>query len=95
MTHRNSPLTPAGRLRLVQRVERDGRPIAHVAAEAGVARSTLTKWVYRYRDDGCLDTTHSGGGSHHSLDGGDDRLSPSGNCLTSDWIFLETCKPLW
>ncbi|MGP5388264.1 helix-turn-helix domain-containing protein, partial [Brachybacterium tyrofermentans] len=52
MTHRNSPLTPAGRLRLVQRVENDGRPIAHVAAEAGIARSTLTKWVHRYRDDG-------------------------------------------
>lgn len=52
MTHRNSPLTPAGRLRLVQRVEDDGRPIAHVAAEAGIARSTLTKWVHRYRDDG-------------------------------------------
>ena len=52
MTHRNSPLTPAGRLRLVRRVEDDGRPIAHVAAEAGVARSTLTKWVHRYRDDG-------------------------------------------
>lgn len=52
MTHRNSPLTPAGRLRLVQRVEDDGRPIAHVAAEAGVARSTLTKWVHRYREDG-------------------------------------------
>lgn len=30
----------------------DGRPIAHVAAEAGIARSTLTKWVHRYRDDG-------------------------------------------
>lgn len=52
MTHRDSPLTPAGRLRLVQRVEDDGRPIAHVAAEAGVARSTLTKWVHRYRADG-------------------------------------------
>ena len=52
MTHRNSPLTPAGRLRLVQRVEDDGRPIAHVAAGAGVARSTLTKWLHRYRDVG-------------------------------------------
>jgi len=52
MTHRNSPLTPAGRLRLVERVEDDGWPIAHVAAEAGVARSTLTKWVHRYRADG-------------------------------------------
>ncbi len=52
MTHRNSPLTPTGRLRLVQRVEDDGRSIVHVAAEVGVARSTLTKWVHRYRDDG-------------------------------------------
>ncbi|MGO1599079.1 helix-turn-helix domain-containing protein [Brachybacterium sp.] len=45
-------MTPAGRLRLVQRVEDDGRPIPHVAAEAGVARSTLAKRVHRYRDDG-------------------------------------------
>jgi transposase InsO family protein len=46
MTHANAPLTPAGRLRLVQRCEH--RPIAHVAAEAGVARQTVTKWVRRY-----------------------------------------------
>ena len=35
MTHANAPLTPAGRLRLVQRCEH--RPIAHVAAEAGLS----------------------------------------------------------
>lgn len=52
MPHANAPLTPAGRLRLVTRVSDDGRPIAHVAAEAGIARSTLTKWVSRYRTDG-------------------------------------------
>lgn len=52
MTHGYSPLTPAGRLRLVQRVVDDGRPIAHVAAEAGIARSTLTKWLHGYRADG-------------------------------------------
>ena len=46
MTHANAPLTPAGRLRLVQRCEH--RPIAHVAAEAGVARPTFTKWLRRY-----------------------------------------------
>src|SRR5699024_8674612 len=60
MTHRNSPLTPAGRLRLVQRVEDDGRPIAHVAAEAGVSRATLTKCAPRYLDNGaeaCEDRT--------------------------------------
>lgn len=52
MTHANAPLTPAGRIRLVDRVEADGRPISHVAAEAGIARSTLTKWVHRYRSEG-------------------------------------------
>jgi transposase len=49
--HGNAPLTPAGRLRLVHRVEA-GRPIAHVAAEAGIARQTLSKWVGRYRAAG-------------------------------------------
>ena len=50
MSHRNAPLTPAGRLRLVQRCQH--RPIAHVAAEAGVSRQCLSKWVRRYRRDG-------------------------------------------
>ena len=50
MSHRNAPLTPAGRLRLVQRCSY--RPIAHVAAEAGVSRQCLSKWVGRYRHDG-------------------------------------------
>jgi transposase len=46
MTHACAPLTPAGRLRMVQRCQ--SRPIAHVAAEAGVAPQTVTKWVRRY-----------------------------------------------
>ena len=37
MTHANAPLTQEGRQRLVTRVLAGGRPIAHVAAEAGVA----------------------------------------------------------
>nr|BFF07185.1 hypothetical protein GCM10023233_21540 [Brevibacterium otitidis] len=52
MTHVNAPLTPEGRQRLVTCVLTDGRPISHVAAEAGIARSTLTKWVARYREEG-------------------------------------------
>lgn len=51
-THANAPLTPEGRHRLITRVLAGGRPIAHIAAEAGIARSTLTKWVARYRADG-------------------------------------------
>ena len=46
MSHANAPLTPAGRLRLVQRCE--NRPLAHVAAEAGVSRGCLSKWKARY-----------------------------------------------
>ena len=54
MSHANAPLTPAGRLRLIERClgAHDGsgaRPIAHVAAEAGISRQCLSKWVNRYR----------------------------------------------
>ena len=51
MTHRNAVLTPQGRYRLVMRVQA-GRPIAHVAAEAGIARATLSKWLARYHQGG-------------------------------------------
>ena len=50
MTPRNAPLTPQGRLRLVLRCRH--RPIAHIAAEAGVSRQCLGKWVARYREHG-------------------------------------------
>jgi len=50
VSHANAPLTPAGRLRLIERC-RD-RPIAHVAAEAGVSRARLSKWKARYDADG-------------------------------------------
>lgn len=47
MTHKNAPLTPQGRRRLVERCRT--RPIAHVATEMGVSRATASKWVNRYR----------------------------------------------
>ena len=47
MSHANAPLTPAGRLRLIERCE--VRPLAHVAAEAGISRQRLTVWRQRYR----------------------------------------------
>lgn len=49
--HANAPLTPAGRRRLVQRIA-DGRPIAHVAAEAGLSRSCVAKWYARWLEHG-------------------------------------------
>jgi transposase-like protein len=51
MSHVDAPSTPGGRLRLITRVA-GGRPIAHVAAEAGVARQALSKWVQRYLEAG-------------------------------------------
>jgi len=50
--HADALLTVEGRRRLVARVLRDGRPQAHVAAEAGVARTTLRTWVSRFRVGG-------------------------------------------
>jgi transposase InsO family protein len=50
MSHANAPLTPAGRLRLVRRCA--DRPIAHVAAEAGVSRQCLSKWKARFEEFG-------------------------------------------
>lgn len=50
MSHANAPLTPEGRLRLVRRCEQ--RPLAHVAAEAGISRQCLSKWRARFDDLG-------------------------------------------
>jgi transposase len=45
VTHANAPLNVEGRRRLVERCR--SRPIAHVAAEAGVSRACLSKWKSR------------------------------------------------
>jgi len=49
--HPNAPLTPEGRRRLCERIDA-GRPIAHVAAEAGISRQVLSKWYGRWIDEG-------------------------------------------
>lgn len=51
MSHANARLTPAGRLVMVRRIEA-GRPVAHVAAEMGVSRTTAWRWWRRYRELG-------------------------------------------
>ena len=52
MTHRNAPLTPTGRLRMVARHLDDGVPQSHVAAEFRVSRPTVATWVTRYLQEG-------------------------------------------
>ncbi|MFR9727565.1 IS481 family transposase, partial [Streptomyces sp. MS19] len=51
MSHRNARLTVHGRRILIERV-RSGRPVAHVAAEMGISRTTAHKWVRRFAAEG-------------------------------------------
>lgn len=64
MSHANAPLTPAGRLRLIARCA--DRPIAHVAAEAGVSRQCLSKWKARYEALGEAGLVDRASVPHHS-----------------------------
>lgn len=50
--HRNAPLSVEGRRRLIERCK--SRPIAHVAAEMGMARACASKWVNWFRRYGEL-----------------------------------------
>ena len=50
-THKNAPMTPAGRLRMVHAIS-TGEPVAAVAARFGVDRKTVRKWLARYRAAG-------------------------------------------
>jgi transposase-like protein len=51
VSHRNARLTVHGRRLLVERVV-SGRPVAHVAAEMGISRTTAHKWIRRWRTEG-------------------------------------------
>ncbi len=51
MSHANARLTPAGRLIMVRRIAA-GRPVAHVAAEMGVSRTTAWRWWRRFQAEG-------------------------------------------
>lgn len=52
MAHRSARLTVFGRQLLVQRVEILGKPVAMVATELGISRTTAYKWLRRYRTEG-------------------------------------------
>ena len=49
MQHRNAPLTPNGRLRIVQLVEQQQFTFEAAAAASNVAKSTAWEWVRRWR----------------------------------------------
>jgi transposase InsO family protein/transposase-like protein len=50
MQHRNAPLTPNGRRRLVALVVEEGLTFEAAAAASNVAKSTAHTWVSRWRD---------------------------------------------
>ncbi len=52
MSHANARLNLHGRLLLVERVIRHGRPVAHVAKELGVSRQCAHRWIARFRAEG-------------------------------------------
>lgn len=52
VTHARAALNPTGRRKLVQLVLIEGWPQARVAERFQVARSTVAKWVARYRAEG-------------------------------------------
>ena len=49
--HANARLTPEGRRVLCERIA-SGRPVAHVAAEMGISRTTGYRWWRRYQSEG-------------------------------------------
>jgi len=50
-THKNAPMTPTGRLRMVEAVMA-GEPIRSVAQRCRTDRKSVRKWVRRYRAEG-------------------------------------------
>ena len=51
-THANARLTQKGRLRLIFQHLNDHRPLAELAAEAGISLRCAYKWLARYRSGG-------------------------------------------
>ncbi len=51
-THKNAPLTPAGRERMVRAVVDDGKSKAAVARAFRTTAKTVGKWVERFREHG-------------------------------------------
>ncbi len=52
MSHRNSPLSPTGRLRLARCVVDDRWPLRRAADRFNVSVTTAKRWADRYRDHG-------------------------------------------
>lgn len=50
--HRNAPLTPEGRFRLIHRIRQEGLTVRGAASQAQVSRPTVYKWLRRHELEG-------------------------------------------
>lgn len=64
--HKNAPLTPEGRLRMVRRVLQDRAPHTQVALEFSTTTRTVTKWVRRYLQTGVAGLVDRSSRPHHA-----------------------------
>jgi transposase InsO family protein len=64
VVHANARLTPAGRAILCQRIAA-GRPIAHVAAEMGISRTSAYRWWSRWTAQGPVGLIDRPSVAHH------------------------------
>lgn len=64
-THKNAPMTPEGRLRMVRAVVA-GEAIAAAARRWQIDRKSVRKWVLRYRGDGESGLRDRSSRPHHS-----------------------------
>ena len=53
--HRNARTTPYSRALIVRRVRQEGRSVREAAAELGISRQTVWKWVRRFESGGLED----------------------------------------
>ena len=66
MSHRNSPLSELGRLRLARAVVEDGWPLRRAAERFQVAVTTAARWAGRYRELGAAGMADRSSRPHRS-----------------------------
>jgi transposase-like protein len=64
VAHAHARLTPAGRAVLCQRIT-SGRPVAQVAAEMGISRTSAYRWWGRYQQAGLAGLVDRPSRAHH------------------------------
>src|SRR5262245_21876954 len=64
--HRNARTTPYTRALIVRRIRQEGRSVAETAAELGISRQTVYKWLRRFEAAGQI-ALHDGSSRPHRI----------------------------